>query len=52
MERLRREGVVPESLSRVLFFSTPWTAACQALLSFTVVKDIRYILEFAQIHVH
>ena len=37
--------VVTQSLSRVRFFVTPWTAARQAPLSFT-------ISEFAQTHVH
>ena len=37
--------LVVQSLCHVQLFATPWTAACQASLSFT-------ILEFAQIHVH
>ena len=28
------------SLSRVRFFATPWTAACQALLSFTISQSV------------
>ena len=28
--------VVIQSLSHVLLFATPWTAACQAILSFTI----------------
>ena len=28
--------IVVQLLSRVLFFVTPWTAACQASLSFTI----------------
>ena len=38
--------VVVQLLSRVQLFGTPWTAARQAFLSFTVFS------EFAQIHVH
>ena len=37
--------VVVQSLSRVLLFVTPWTAACQASLSFI-------ISEFAQTHIY
>ena len=37
--------VVIQSPSRVQLFATPWTAACQAPLSLT-------ILEFAQVYVH
>ena len=33
---LKKEQVVVQSLSRVQLFVTPWTAACQASLSFTV----------------
>ena len=33
-------GVVVESLSRVLLFAKPWTAACQASLSFTVCQNL------------
>ena len=36
---------IVQLLSCVQLFKTPWTAACQAFLSFT-------ISEFAQIHVH
>ena len=36
-----------QSLSRLWLCATPWTAAHQAPLSFTV-----YLLEFAQTHVH
>ena len=32
--------VVFQSLSRVQLFVTPWTAACQASLSFTVSQDL------------
>ena len=39
------EVFVVQSLSRVQLFVTPWPAARQASLSFT-------ILEFAQTHVH
>ena len=38
-------GVVVQMLSHVQLFATPWTAAHQAILSFTVSQ-------FAQIHVH
>ena len=37
--------VVVQLLSHVQLFATPWTAAHQAILSFTVSQ-------FAQIHVH
>ena len=37
--------IIVQSLSPVRPFATPWTVACQALLSFTV-------LEFPQTHVH
>ena len=30
------QGVVAPSLSRVQLFATPWTAACQASLSFSI----------------
>ena len=32
--------VVVQSLSRVQLFSTPWTAACQAFLSFTMSRSL------------
>ena len=32
--------VVVQSLSRVRFFATPWTAACQASLSFTISQTL------------
>ena len=38
--------VVFQSLSRVLLFVTPWTAAYQASLTSII------FLEFAQIHIH
>ena len=37
--------VVVQSISRVQFFVTPWTAACQTSV-------LHYLLEFSQIHVH
>ena len=37
------------SLSHVQLFATPWTAACQASLFFTVLYCLP---EFAQTHVH
>ena len=39
--------VVDQLLSHVRLFVTPWTAALQASLSFTI-----FWREFAQIHVH
>ena len=42
----RRIEFVVQSLSRIWLFATPWTAACQASLSFTVSW------KFPQIHVH
>ena len=38
-------SAVVQSLSHVRLFATPWTAACQAPLSFT-------LLEFVQVYVH
>ena len=38
--------VVVQSLSRVQLFATPWMAACQASLTFTISQ------EFALTHVH
>ena len=38
--------VLVQSLSHVRLFATPWNAACQASLSFTISQ------EFAQMHVH
>ena len=32
--------VVFQSLSRVQLFATPWTAACQASLSFTIFQSL------------
>ena len=32
--------VVVQSLSRVLLFVTPWTAACQASLAFTIFQSL------------
>ena len=37
--------VIVQSLSHIWFFEIPWTAACQASLSFTIP-------EFSQTHVH
>ena len=34
------ETVVVQSLSHVLLFATPWTAACQALLSSTISQSL------------
>ena len=31
-----RQRVIVQSLNRVQLFTTPWTAACQAFLSFTI----------------
>ena len=45
IELTHKSSVVVQLLSRVRIFATPWAAACQASLSFT-------ILEFAQTHVH
>ena len=38
--------VVVQSLSRVPLLSTPWTAACQASLSFTISRSL---LQFTSI---
>ena len=32
--------VVGQSLSHILVFATPWTAACQASLSFTISRSL------------
>jgi len=32
--------VAVQSISRVLLFATPWTAACQASLSFTISQSL------------
>ena len=39
-EELRKFAVV-QSLSHVRLFATPWTAACQAYLSFTISWSLR-----------
>ena len=44
IELIHKSSVV-QLISHVRIFAAPWTAACQASLSFT-------ILEFAQTHVH
>ena len=36
----RKSVVVVQSLSCVLLFATPWTAACQASLSFTISRSL------------
>ena len=38
--------IVVQLLSHVRLFATPWTAACQASLSFTILPEL------AQTHVH
>ena len=38
---ITRYTVVVESLSLVRFFATPWTAACQASLSFTISQMLK-----------
>ena len=47
--------VVVQSVSHVQLFVTPWTAACQASLSFTISQSFLKLMslefEFAQIHV-
>ena len=37
-------GVVIQSLSPVRLFATPWTAACQASLSFTISQSLLKIV--------
>ena len=41
---------VVQSLSHIWHFATPWIAACQASLSFTICWS--YLLEFVQTQVH
>ena len=38
---------VVQSLSRVRLFATPWTASCQASLSFTISKSVNTSCENA-----
>ena len=40
LHRLARWFAIVQSLSRVLFFATPQTAACQASLSFTISQNL------------
>ena len=57
--------IIVQLLSQVWFFLTPWIAACQALLSWSLLKFmctelvmlsnhlvLSYLPEFAKIHVH
>ena len=38
-----RISVAVQSLSRIRLFSTPWTVACQAPLSFTISQSIMIV---------
>jgi len=38
--------VVAQSLGHVWLFATPWTAACQASLSFTISKSLLKLKSF------
>ena len=40
------DRVVVRSLSRVRLFATPWTAACQASLSFTSSQGLLRLMSF------
>ena len=42
-------AVVVQSLSRVLLFVTPWTAACQASLSFTMSWSFLRLISFESV---
>ena len=41
--------VVVQSLSRVRFFATPWTAACQASLSFTISQTLLKLMSIESV---
>ena len=43
-------AVVEQSLSPVRLFATPWTAACQASLSFTVSRSLLKLGSFEASH--
>ena len=40
MEQILKQSVAVQSLSHVPLFVTPWTAACQASLSFTISRSL------------
>ena len=40
---------VVQSLSRVRLFATPWTAACQASLSFTISPSLLKLMSFESV---
>ena len=41
--------VVTQSLSRVRLFVTPWTAACQASLSFAIFQSLLKVLSIESV---
>ena len=43
------EGDVVQSLSRVQLFATPWTAACQASLSFTISRSLLKLMSIESV---
>ena len=47
-EELRKFAVV-QSLSHVRLFATPWTAACQAYLSFTISRSLLQLMSIESV---
>ena len=46
---LIKEVIVVQSLSYVQLFVTPWTAACQASLSFTISQNLLRLMSFESV---
>ena len=42
-------GIVVQSLSRIWLFVTPWTAACQASLSFTISQSLLKLMSIESV---
>ena len=49
LHRLARWFAIVQSLSRVLFFATPQTAACQASLSFTISQNLLKLMSIESV---
>ena len=47
----KEDSVVPQSLSHVPLFVTPWTVACQASLSFTISWSLLKLMSIESVMV-
>ena len=48
-ENTQPSNVVVKLLSRVQLFATPWTAACQASLSFTISQNLLKLMSIESV---